>query len=110
MEVFIMSKHTIDLHMTWDEWFHTACDYYDIPFDQPLVNEIIHGKQCCVTPQMVMDTLRDLEMSRQLFIGFTMARDTHEDVLDMWTGFIQDAFRHGETFLPDPDDEWEVLS
>jgi hypothetical protein len=52
---------------------------------------------------MVMDTLRDLEMSKQLFIGFTMARDTHEDVLDMWQKFVRRGFGRGETFLPDPD-------
>jgi hypothetical protein len=100
----MMSKHTIDLHMTWDQWFRTACDYYHIPFDQPLVDEIIDGKRCCVTPQMLMDTLHDLELSRQLFIGFTMARDTHDDVLDMWQRFIKRALSYGETFLPDPDD------
>jgi hypothetical protein len=53
---------------------------------------------------MLMDTLRDLEMSRQLFIGFTMARDTHEDVLDMWQTHIRHMFGKGETFLPDLDD------
>jgi hypothetical protein len=106
----IMSKYVIDLHMTWDEWFMTACDYYNIPWDEPLVNEVIDGRLCYVTPQMWMDTLRDLEITRELCGKFTLAAKDREEVLAQWTGVIKRAFRRGETFLPDPDDQWEVLS
>jgi hypothetical protein len=98
-----MSKYTIDIPMTWDEWFMTACEYYKIPIDEPVVNEIIDGKQCCVTPRMMMDTMRNLEMSRELCAKFTLAAKDSDEVLNLWTGFVKDSFRCGVTFLHDLD-------
>lgn len=96
-----MSKHDIDTHMTWDEWFMTACEYYEIPLDIPIVDERIDGKQCCVTPRMMMDTMRDLEMSRELCAKFTLAAKDREEVLNLWINFVRDSFKCGVTFLPD---------